>query len=74
VVVAGVIEDPTEDGVVTTAPPPVVASTVNPIAVEDRPINVADAYHGVGVSFCLAGKHPINVADAYHGIGLAVCV
>ena len=72
-VVSVVIDDATHDLVVTTAPPPVAAPTVSPIAAKDRPISVADAYHGIGVTFCLDNKHPVTVADAYHGVGLALC-
>ena len=72
-VVSVVIDDATDDRVVTTAPWSLVAPTVSPIAARDRPISVADAYHGIGVTFCLDNKHPVTVADAYHGIGLALC-
>jgi hypothetical protein len=44
------------------------------IAPDARPIAVADAYHGVGVTVCAANKRLVTVADAYHGVGVAVCV
>jgi hypothetical protein len=43
------------------------------IRVEDRPLTVADAYHGTGLMFCLGERKPVTVADAYHGVGLALC-
>jgi hypothetical protein len=67
------VEDaPTGRGI-STAPPIAVVSRVDRVAVTYRPISVADAYHGVGVMFCL-DRNPMTVADAYHGVGLAVCV
>ena len=59
-VVSVVIDGATDDRVVTTAPPPVAAPTVSPIAAKDRPISVANAYHGIGVTFCLDNKHPVT--------------
>jgi hypothetical protein len=42
---------------------------------DDRPIIVADAYHGVGFMVCRRrGAQPVTVADSYHGVGVAVCV
>jgi hypothetical protein len=68
-----VLDDQTDDGgaPARAAAAPAIA---NPVAVEDRPIAVADAYHGVGVMFCLDDRQPVTVADAYHGVGVAVCV
>jgi hypothetical protein len=43
------------------------------VAVESRPIVVADAYHGVGTMACRSGAQPVIAADAYHGVGVTVC-
>jgi hypothetical protein len=68
-------DDSTPDRVVRPAAPAAAAAVANPVAVEDRPSTVADAYHGVGVRYCLEdGLRPATVADVYHGIGIAVCV
>ena len=51
------------------------AFIVRPVAAQDRPLQVADAYHGVGVRYCLEdGRQPATIADVYHGLGIAVCV
>ncbi len=73
-ITAVVTDDPIMGRAVPGARSSVVVSTPNLVAVEDRPIDVADAYHGVGVRFCLDSKRPVIVADAYHGVGVAVCV
>ncbi len=72
--VAIVIDGQTVVRKISTAPPTAVASPVDPVAVKDRPISVANAYHGVGIMFCLDDSNPTTVADAYHGVGLAVCI
>ena len=72
--VAIVIDGQTVVRKISTAPPTAVASPVDPVVVKDRPISVANAYHGVGIMFCLDDSNPTTVADAYHGVGLAVCI
>lgn len=60
-----------------SVPPPTNAALSDDaylVDIDDRPISVADAYHGVGVTFCLGDRRVVTVADAYHGIGFAVCV
>jgi hypothetical protein len=49
------------------------AAAGDTIAVDNKPIVVADAYHGVGFEVCRDGSAPLKVADAYHGIGVIVC-
>ena len=44
------------------------------VAADARPIVVADAYHGVGVTVCPHRQEPVNIADGYHGVGVTVCV
>lgn len=54
--------------------PSSIDAAIDPIPPDQRPITVADAYHGVGIRFCLGTAHPVTIADAYHGVGVAVCV
>jgi hypothetical protein len=69
-----VVDDQTDAGG-SPARAAVVTAIDNPVAVEDRPLQVADAYHGVGVRYCVEdGRRPATIADVYHGLGIAVCV
>jgi hypothetical protein len=67
-------DDHTDDGGAPAAPAAAVVASAHAVAVEDRPIHVANAYHGVGVMFCLDDRQPVTVADTYHGVGVTVCV
>jgi hypothetical protein len=72
-IVSLVVDDPPVGRAALVARPGnVTASEIVPV--RNRPFTVADAYHGVGVMFCVDGRRPVTVADAYHGVGVAVCV